>query len=86
MKPIRQIGGVGKREKAIGKRWIGGFGDYFFVVMLALLTGPEKTPAEIDRAFFISFENGSKYIFIVEKKQQVEFLVDHLISFSLGQF
>ena len=54
--------------------------------MLAFLAGSEKTPAEMDRAVLISFEDDSKNVLLVEKKLQAECFVVDLIGLSSGEF
>jgi hypothetical protein len=54
--------------------------------MLALLAGPEKTPAEMNRTLFISFEDEPKNIFVIEKKQQAKVLVIYPIGHSARKF
>ena len=54
--------------------------------MLAFLAGPEKTPAEMDRAVLISFEDDAKNVLLVEKKLQAECFVVDPIGLSSGEF
>lgn len=60
-------------------------GDHFFVVMLALFAGSQKTPAKMDGAPLISIDNDAKNIFVVEKKLQAELFMIDLICLSLWE-
>ena len=54
--------------------------------MLALLAGPEKTPAEMDGPPPVSFENDAENVLFVEKKLQTECFVVDLVGLSSGEF
>lgn len=86
LKAIRQVKGVGDGEEALNEGRAGGFGNDFFVVVLAFLAASEKTPAEMKGALLVPFEDDAEYVFFVEKKLQGECFVVDLIGFSVWEF
>ncbi len=82
LETVVQIAREFDRKKTRIVRWVKGLSDNFFEIIRTFFAGPEKAPAEMNRATFISLQDIAKHISIIKEKLQDKFLVVDLKGLS----